>query len=86
MKEKAKKAAGEVVKRTPEKVIKGLARKGLLAGIGRKAIQNSYRRGLSVTVLENNNIYRVFPDGTKKLVKRIQLHTHKYTTGKLFIK
>ncbi len=86
MKKNAKKGITPASIQEPEKVIVTLARKGFLARIGEKAIESSHRKGLSITILENGSIYRVSPDGSKKLIKRIHLHTHTYATGKLFIK
>ncbi len=70
----------------PEKRIGMLVKSGAIASAGKNAIAASFKKGLSVTVLENGVIYRLHPDGSKTIIKHQHLHTKHYTTGKMFIK
>ncbi len=70
----------------PEKRIGRLARQGAIASAGRKAIAASFRKGLSVTVLEAGIIYRLHPDGKRTILKKQTPVRKKYTTGKMIIR
>lgn len=69
----------------PEATIVQLAKQGRLAIAGQKALQASLRKGLSVTVLDNDGIYRIHPDGSRTLIKKIagarKYHTDKFRLG-----
>jgi hypothetical protein len=69
-------------KESPEAVIVRLAKTGKLAAAGKRAMQSSLQKGLSVTILENGKIYRVYSNGDRKLIKSISPPKHKYITGK----
>jgi len=70
---------------TPESEIKKLAKNGSLAIVGKRAIKESHRLGLSVTILEDGKIYRVYPDGRRKVIKTIAQTKQTYTTTKIFL-
>jgi hypothetical protein len=59
---------------------------GAIAAIGKRAIAASFKMGLSVTVLKDDTIYRLHPDGTKTAIKKLPRQTKVYTTGKMTIK
>jgi hypothetical protein len=69
-------------KEVPEAVIVRLAQKGKLAAAGQTAMRLSLQRGLPVTILEDGKIYRVYPNGIRKLIKSISQPKRKYLTGK----
>lgn len=69
----------------PESAILRLAKEGRLAAAGQKALQDSFQKGLAVTILENNIIYRIYPDGTREQIKQIPSTSKKYYSGKLHI-
>lgn len=71
---------------TPESEIVKLARNGSLAEVGKRAIKESHRLGLAVTILENGKIYKVYPDGHRELIKTIARTKRTYTTDKIYIK
>lgn len=70
----------------PEKRIGALIKSGAIASAGRRAIAASFKKGLSVTVLENNVIYRLHPDGTKTVIKKLTPASKTYSSGKMLIK
>lgn len=70
----------------PERKIKALIRSGAFASAGRNAIIASFDKGLPVTVMENNVIYRIHPDGKRIAIKKIAPLKHTYTSGKISIK
>lgn len=70
----------------PEERIGALIKSGAIASAGRNAIAASFKKGLSVTILENNIIYRMHPDGTKTAIKKITPLTQTFTKGEIFIK
>lgn len=70
----------------PEERIGALIKSGAIASAGRNAIAASFKKGLSVTIMENNIIYRMHPDGTKTAIKKITPLTQRFTKGKIFIK
>jgi hypothetical protein len=70
----------------PEKSIRRLAKQGAIATAGKKAIAASFRKGLSVTVLEDGIIYRLYPDGKRTILKKQIPARKKYTTGKMIIR
>ncbi len=72
--------------KNPETVIVQFAHAGVLANVGRLAIRATYRLGLPVTRLDDDGIYKFYPDGTKKLIKAFVRRSHHYTSGKMFIK
>jgi hypothetical protein len=79
------KAATRIKSYDPEKRIMALVRSGAIASAGRNAIAASFKKGLSVTVLENGVIYRLHPDGTRTAIKRLNNTTKTYTSGKMMI-
>lgn len=56
---------------SPETALPALVRQGALEAIGALAVKESYDLGLPVTVLDDGVVYRVYPDGTRKVVKRL---------------
>ena len=40
------------------------------------AYRESLKAGLSVLISENGYIYEVFPDGSRKMIKQVELPTH----------
>jgi hypothetical protein len=89
MKVAAKKINGKKIKAAadidPERRIAGLAKRGFIRSAGQDAIAASFKRGLSVTVLENGVIYRLHPDGKRTIVKRHFPNRKKYPSGKMLI-
>jgi hypothetical protein len=57
--------------RTPEEAIPKLAKSGKLAEAGQKAIKASFRKGIAVTILEGNDIIRLYPDGSRTFIKKL---------------
>ena len=55
----------------PEQVINKLVQEGKLAVVGKKAMADSFRLGLSVTQLIGQDIVQIFPDGSKKVLKTL---------------
>jgi len=74
-----------VTKESPETVIMRLVRSGKLAGAGQRAMRSSLQKGLAVTILEDGKIYRVYPNGSRKLIKSISSPKRKSMTGKVRI-
>lgn len=70
----------------PEKRIEALIKSSAIASAGRNAIAASFKKGLSVTVLQDNIIYRLHPDGTKTAIKKLVPRAEIFATGKMFIK
>lgn len=56
---------------SPETALLKLVKQGALEAIGAMAVKESYDLGLPVTVLDNGVIYRVYPDGTRTVVKQL---------------
>jgi len=72
-------------KESPETVIMRLVRNGKLADAGQRAMKSSLQKGLAVTILEGCKIYRVYPNGARKLIKSISSPKRKHITGKVRI-
>ena len=70
----------------PELNIGRLAKQGAIATAARRAIAASFKKGLSVTVMENGVIYRLHPDGKRTVIKKQKAGRKKYTTGKVVIR
>ncbi len=70
----------------PEKIIDMLIWSGAIASAGKNAIAASFKKGLSVTVLENGIIYRLHPDGSRTAIKKVRGAAKVYSTGKMLIK
>jgi len=70
----------------PEKRIGYFIRTGAIASAGRNAIADSFRKGLSVTVMECDTIFRLHPDGTRTAIEKLVRQRKVYTTGKMLIK
>ena len=68
-----------LTKESPETVIMRLVRNGKLADAGRRAMKSSLKKGLAVTILEGGKIYRVYPNGARKLIKSIASPKRRYT-------
>ncbi len=89
MKEAIKKINGKkkaVNTADPEKLMLRLARSGTIASAGKKAIAASFKKGLSVTALENGVIYRIHPDGKRTVLKRKPSILKKYVSGTMLIR
>lgn len=71
-KSKARKSVKRATRRRqPEEVITRLAQEGRLAVIGEKAVEESFRLGLSVTQLEGDDIVEIFPNGSRRVLKSL---------------
>jgi len=70
-----------------EDAIVALAKGGLLANAAKEAIKDCFKKGISVTVVEEGFIIRIHPDGTKtSLHKKNRLAKKHYTQGFVTIK
>lgn len=68
----------------PEDKIVALAESGVLKKIAEKAIRHSRALGLSVTVVENDVLYRIMPDGKRITLKRLQPVPCSFKRGQVF--
>lgn len=68
----------------PEDRIEAFAKSGVLRKIAEKAILHSKALGLPVTIVENNILYRVMPDGHKIKIKELQPAKTVYKRGHIF--
>lgn len=69
-----------------DKRISAMAKRGELAYSGKNAFNRSLKRGLSVTVAEDGGIYKVFPNGTRTLVKKQRVIYRDSKTGRFYKK
>ena len=58
----------KVDKSSLEDSIEQLARGGIIAKAGRRAIEEQLKNGLSVTIKMGNNIYYIYPDGRTEII------------------
>lgn len=71
----------------PEEEIMKLAKSGALFSIGQRAIKKTHKLGKPAVIVENGNIIRFYPDGSKEIIgKAARGSGKKYTTGKWKIK
>ena len=69
-----------------DRSISTMAKKGKLTYPGENAIRRSFKKGLSVTVMEDDGIYKVHPDGTRIRVKKQSQVYRDSETGKFYKK
>lgn len=51
-----------------------------------KAIKRTHALGLPITVLENDEIVRVFPDGRREFVKKLEIEKHTLIQKRIVLK
>lgn len=55
-----------------EAAMSSLSKKGVLANAAGQAIKKQFAENLPAIYTENGAVYRVFPDGTKELIKKLR--------------
>lgn len=68
----------------PEDRIMALVESGVLKKIAEKAIRHSKALGLPVTIVEDNVLYRIMPDGKRVTLKRLQPVRSSFKRGQVF--
>jgi hypothetical protein len=69
-----------------DKGISAMAKKGQLNYSGENAVRRSLKNGLSVTIMEDDGIYKIHPDGSRIRVKKQSQVYRDAETGKFYKK